>query len=61
MGVAKINVNTELRSAYLEATARALPGAVPGSRLSALHAAQSAAVERVVAAKLEAFDTRAGG
>jgi tagatose 1,6-diphosphate aldolase GatY/KbaY len=54
-GVAKINVNTELRSAYLGATADALPSALEGSRLNALHAAQSAAVERVVRAKLRAF------
>lgn len=55
-GVAKINVNTELRSAYLEATSEALPAAMDGSRLNALHSAQSAAVERVVAAKLRAFE-----
>jgi tagatose 1,6-diphosphate aldolase GatY/KbaY len=61
MGVAKINVNTELRRAYLDATAQTLPETVAGSGLSALHAAQQAAVERVVHAKLRAFDTRAGG
>jgi tagatose 1,6-diphosphate aldolase GatY/KbaY len=55
-GVAKINVNTELRSAYLDATADALPAVLEGCRLNALHLAQSAAVERVVAAKLRAFD-----
>jgi tagatose 1,6-diphosphate aldolase GatY/KbaY len=58
-GVAKINVNTELRTAYLGATADVLPSVLEGSRLNALHAAQSAAVERVVAAKLAAF--AAGG
>src|SRR5207344_3323917 len=56
-GVAKINVNTELRSAYLGATADALPAALEGSRLNALHAAQSAAVGRVIEAKLRAFAT----
>ena len=56
-GVAKINVNTELRSAYLGATADALPAVLDGSRLNALHAAQSAAVERVIEAKLQAFAT----
>jgi len=54
-GVGKINVNTELRTAYLGATAETLPAVLEGSRLNALHAAQSAAVERVVAAKLRAF------
>jgi tagatose 1,6-diphosphate aldolase GatY/KbaY len=56
-GVAKINVNTELRQAYLEATAEALAAALDGSRLAALHAAQIAAVRDVAAAKLRAFDT----
>jgi tagatose 1,6-diphosphate aldolase GatY/KbaY len=59
-GVAKINVNTELRTAYLGATADALPSALEGSRLNALHAAQSAAVERVVRAKLRAFGPGGG-
>jgi ketose-bisphosphate aldolase len=56
-GVAKINVNTELRGAYLRATAAALSVAEDGSRVNALHAAQVAAVESVVAAKLRAFST----
>jgi tagatose 1,6-diphosphate aldolase GatY/KbaY len=60
-GVAKINVNTELRTAYLDATGETLPSVLAGSRLNALHAAQSVAVERVVAAKLRAFDTGANG
>jgi tagatose 1,6-diphosphate aldolase GatY/KbaY len=57
-GITKINVNTELRQAYLASTREALPGLLDGSRLGALHAAQVAAVEQVVAAKLRAFDTR---
>jgi tagatose 1,6-diphosphate aldolase GatY/KbaY len=55
LGVAKINVNTELRAAYLEATAQAIEPLLGGSRLGDLHTAQIAAVERVVAAKLQAF------
>lgn len=57
-GVAKINVNTELRAAYLAATRRELPTALEGQRLAALHAAQIAAVEAAVTDKLHAFDTR---
>jgi tagatose 1,6-diphosphate aldolase GatY/KbaY len=56
-GIAKINVNTELRGAYLAATAESLPAVLHGSRLNVLHAAQSDAVERVIASKLHAFDT----
>jgi tagatose 1,6-diphosphate aldolase GatY/KbaY len=57
-GIAKINVNTELRAAYLTATRHELPAALEGQRLGALHAAQVAAVEAAVTAKLQAFDTR---
>jgi ketose-bisphosphate aldolase len=56
-GVAKINVNTELRGAYLDATRQSLGPVLEGSRLSVLHAAQSDAVARVVADKLRAFET----
>jgi tagatose 1,6-diphosphate aldolase GatY/KbaY len=59
VGIAKINVNTELRTAYLSATEDALPRVLEGSRLAALHAAQVAAVEEVVATKLHVFN--AGG
>ena len=38
--MAKINVNTELREAYLAATAATIGSVLEGSRLSALHAAQ---------------------
>jgi ketose-bisphosphate aldolase len=60
-GIAKINVNTELRAAYLSATEDALPGVLDGSRLSRLHASQIAAVEEVVGAKLHAFDVGSPG
>jgi ketose-bisphosphate aldolase len=56
-GIAKINVNTELRQAYLAATEATIGSVLDGSRLVALHAAQVSAVEDVVAAKLRAFDT----
>jgi tagatose 1,6-diphosphate aldolase GatY/KbaY len=52
-GIAKVNVNTELREAYLASTADALPQALPGARVAALHAAQTKAVGRVVDAKLD--------
>ena len=55
-GIAKINVNTELRAAYLEATVRRAPELVEGGRLADLHAAQIAAVEAVVLGKLNAFE-----
>lgn len=54
-GIAKVNVNTELRGAYLTATERAIGGVIDGSRLAALHASQIAAVSEVVAAKLLVF------
>jgi ketose-bisphosphate aldolase len=55
-GIAKINVNTELRAAYLEVTMRRTPELLDGGRLADLHAAQVAAVQAVVAAKLAAFE-----
>ena len=51
-GIAKVNVNTELRQAYLGATGETLPQALPGARVAALHAAQTEAVRRVVDEKL---------
>ena len=58
-GIAKVNVNTELRGAYLSATERAIGEVIEGSRLADLHSAQIAGVEEVVAAKLLVFG--AGG
>lgn len=54
-GVVKLNVNTELREAYLEATADALPGVRAGARLGELHEAQIDAVEAVARERM-AFD-----
>lgn len=52
-GIAKVNVNTELRQAYLASTSEMLAEALPGARVAALHAAQTAAISRVVDAKLD--------
>lgn len=57
LGIAKINVNTELRGAYLAATQDILPSVLAGNRLAELHRAQAAAVADVVRAKLAAFDS----
>jgi tagatose 1,6-diphosphate aldolase GatY/KbaY len=54
-GIAKVNVNTELRQAYLARTAAALPAALDGARLLALHRAQADAVREVAEAKLAAL------
>jgi ketose-bisphosphate aldolase len=56
-GVAKINVNTDLREAYLAATKATIGAVLEGSRLNALHAAQVEAVAAEAGAKLRAFDT----
>ena len=55
IGVRKVNVNAELRKAYLDVTARELDGARDGQRVMALHAAQRAAAAELVAAKIESF------
>ena len=59
-GIEKINVNTELRQAYLEATREHLPVLIAEAQLADLHDAQTAAVERVVEAKLEAYTQGTG-
>jgi ketose-bisphosphate aldolase len=56
LGVAKVNVNTELREAYLAASERHLHAARNGSRLLELHARQREAVKAVAAAKLATYD-----
>jgi ketose-bisphosphate aldolase len=52
IGVAKINVNTELRDAYLAASELHLKEALDGSRLLDLHGRQREAVRGVAARKL---------
>jgi ketose-bisphosphate aldolase len=54
-GIAKVNVNTELRQAYLAETARLLPSALDGARLLDLNRAQAQAVEAVAVRKLAAL------
>lgn len=54
-GVRKVNVNAELRAAYLDATAAALESARDGGRLMALHAVQRDAATALVGAKIDAF------
>jgi len=53
LGVTKVNVNLELREAYLAATAHGLEDAMAGYDLLALHDRQMAAVEDVARAKIE--------
>lgn len=55
-GVTKINVNTELRAAYLRATASALASG-DGYPVLALHKHQTAAVQAVTAQKLRLYET----
>jgi tagatose 1,6-diphosphate aldolase GatY/KbaY len=57
-GIAKVNVNTELRQAYLARTASKLPSALEGARLLALHEAQIEAVEAVAGEKLAVLESR---
>jgi tagatose 1,6-diphosphate aldolase GatY/KbaY len=52
LGVAKVNVNTELRERYLQTTAELLPSVVDGARLLELHRAQVAALAELVSKKL---------
>ena len=53
-GVAKINVNTELRAAFFGALAQALPGSTPGLDLPALLRPVVTAVRDVAVSKVEA-------
>jgi tagatose 1,6-diphosphate aldolase GatY/KbaY len=53
LGIAKFNVNTELRERYLDETAARLPEVRQGSRLLELNLAQTEAVAEIVAAKLD--------
>jgi tagatose 1,6-diphosphate aldolase GatY/KbaY len=55
IGITKVNVNTELRQRYLEATEAGLEDARLGARLLELSSAQIDAVAEVVRSKLNAF------
>jgi tagatose 1,6-diphosphate aldolase GatY/KbaY len=56
LGVAKINVNTELRARYVEVTAERVGSVRDGARVLELNLAQAEAVAEVVSAKLEVFE-----
>ena len=55
-GIRKVNVNAELRDAYLSATREHLDEASDGLRVMRLHASQAAAVSTVVDRKLAVLD-----
>lgn len=55
LGVTKLNVNLDLREAYLLATERALEQVADGRDVLGLHDRQTAAVEAVAAAKIDVF------
>jgi tagatose 1,6-diphosphate aldolase GatY/KbaY len=56
LGVAKINVNTELRARYVEVTAERVEAVRDGARVLELNLAQAEAVAEVVSAKLEVYE-----
>jgi tagatose 1,6-diphosphate aldolase GatY/KbaY len=55
LGVAKYNVNTELRERYLDVTAERIDRVRDGARVLELNLAQAEAVAQAVGAKLDAF------
>jgi tagatose 1,6-diphosphate aldolase GatY/KbaY len=55
LGIGKVNVNTELRQAYLAATHAHINGVLDGARLAALHAEQSRHVQDSAGEILRAF------
>lgn len=59
LGVRKINVNTELREAYLRTTAASVNSLLETAAVGALHVAQTSAVANVVAAKLALYEPEA--
>jgi ketose-bisphosphate aldolase len=60
LGVAKVNVNTELREVYLAATAQRLGSARVGWRVLDVNRAQADAVAEAVAAKLRTLAPQEG-
>jgi tagatose 1,6-diphosphate aldolase GatY/KbaY len=58
LGIAKVNVNTELRTRYLDELERRLPEIRDGLRLLELEASVAAAVSEVVSAKLDVLSAR---
>ncbi|MGD0455566.1 MAG: class II fructose-bisphosphate aldolase [Solirubrobacteraceae bacterium] len=55
LGVTKVNVNLELREAYMHATKRFLDRTLEGYDMLELHDRQTAAVEAAAAAKIDIF------
>jgi tagatose 1,6-diphosphate aldolase GatY/KbaY len=55
LGICKVNVNTEIRSRYLEELGERLPAALDGLRLLELQEAVVAAVAEAAGAKLDLF------
>jgi ketose-bisphosphate aldolase len=55
LGITKVNVNLELRQAYMQATAETLEGASEGYDMLELHDRQVAAIEAVAGAKIDIF------
>jgi tagatose 1,6-diphosphate aldolase GatY/KbaY len=53
LGIAKLNINTDLRDRYLTVTAERIEAALDGMRLLDLNAAQTDAIAEVVTAKLD--------
>jgi tagatose 1,6-diphosphate aldolase GatY/KbaY len=58
LGIAKVNVNTELRARYLDELDRRLPAVRDGLRLLELAESLAAAVSEVVAVKLDLLSAR---
>lgn len=58
LGIAKINVNTELRQQYLRVTAETVEATIQGAKLVDLHAEQVGAVEKVAESKLNLYLSR---
>lgn len=56
LGIAKVNVNTELRQAYLQSTGAALETVYEAAAVAVLHRAQTEAVGEIVAAKLDLYE-----
>jgi tagatose 1,6-diphosphate aldolase GatY/KbaY len=61
LGIAKVNLNTELRQRYLEATEERLPAVRDGANVLELSLAQADAIAQVVAGKLDVLSAARAG
>jgi tagatose 1,6-diphosphate aldolase GatY/KbaY len=61
LGIAKVNLNTELRQRYLEATEARLAAARDGANVLALNLAQAEAIAELVREKLDALSAARAG